>query len=103
MFTGSASEMVPENHRDTIYNISLPAEVFENIVDQTAGVVFSFFSTSVLFPLRINLTDVVLENDTYQTIGSSVISATVANYTVVDLTNPIEIVMEITTNVCVSP
>lgn len=95
----SGYELTPETFDKTAYNILLPADLFKNIMDGSAGVVFSFYSTSVLFPLRINQTDVTFRNSSYATIGSSVIAATVANNTVMDLKNPIKIAMEITTNV----
>lgn len=96
--SGSASAFGQDMENST-YSISLPGEAFENVTDEKAGAVFSFYSTSVLFPLRINLTDVVLENSTYKTIGSSVISATIAKQTITNLKYPVVITMEVTTYV----
>ena len=56
--------------------IELPGNVFENITNERTGVVFSYYSTSSLFPLRIEQD--ISENSTYKAIGSSVISAIVA-------------------------
>ena len=98
--SGFPSALGPDTYEPrAIYSISLPAEVFENVAEKGAGVVFSFYSTSILFPLRINLTDVDLENSTYQTIGSSVISATLAEHNITNLKNPIQITMEIIVSV----
>ena len=79
----------------TMTYISLPGESFQNVTSEIAGVVFSFYSTSALFPLRINQSDVDRENSTYTAIGSSVISAIVANQMITNLKNPINITMEV--------
>ena len=95
--SGSTSTLGPDypNLAPITYNISLPAESFQNISTKTAGLVFSFYSTSALFPLRINQSDIDRENSTYKSIGSSVISATVANQMITNLKNPINITMEV--------
>ena len=78
----------------TINIISLPARTFENITDDETGILFSLYDDNALFPLEINQT--VSENTTFKAIGSSVLSATVAQQNLRNLLELINITMSIT-------
>ena len=77
--------------------ISVPAGAFQNATNPKTGVLFSIYATSILFPLRLNQS----ENDTsFRTIGSSVISATVAGLNITGLnTEPVKITLAVTVTV----
>ena len=79
--------------------INVPASVFEDIVADEVALVFGFYSTSVLFPLRINQT--VTENSTHKAIGTSVIAASIVVGQDIDkLEDPVIITLEVTSQVC---
>ena len=77
-------------------SISVPGRAFENITADRIGAIFSFYSSSVLFPLRLNQAQ-DRENTSYKDIGSSVISATVAGQAIVNLKDPVNISLGIIT------
>ena len=80
-------------------SISVPGRAFENITTDQVGAIFSFYSRSVLFPLRVNQTE-DRENSSYKDIGSPVISATVAGEVIVNLKDPVNISLGIIISVC---
>ena len=82
------------NSTPIINTIFIPARTFENVTEDEAGVLFSLYNDNALFPIRINQTE--SENTTFKAIGSSVLSATVANQTITDLIEQINITMSIT-------
>ena len=87
----------PKQPNISNYNIVIPGRTFANVTAAKTGAVFSFFSTSALFPLRINQMDINMENETFKMIGSSVISAGVAGIVISNLSEPINITLEINT------
>ena len=74
----------------TTSSISLPTDVFINTTAAEAGIVFTYYNTSVLFPLRISDQN-VSEMSAYKAIGSPVIAATVAGQNVTNLQEPITV------------
>ena len=85
----------PTTSVSSLNMIAIPARTFENVTNDRTGVVFSLYSTSILFPLRLTQS----ENDTYKTIGSPVISATVAGQMVMGLTELVNITLSVTATV----
>ena len=81
----------------SLNTVSVPGRAFENATKPQTGLFFSLYTTSILFPLRVNYS----ENDTsFSTIGSSVISATVAGLEIGGLaTEPVEITLAVTATV----
>ena len=94
-FTNDTSYTLPVT--SPLNRISVPAGAFQNATNPQTGVFFSLYATSILFPLRLNQS----ENDTsFRTIGSSVISATVAGLNINGLnTEPVEITLAVTVTV----
>ena len=69
-----------------VYGIEIPPSAFGNTTDSEAGIVFGFYSTSTLFPLKINAT--MNEISLHKTIGSAVLAAKIAGQTVENLLQP---------------
>ena len=71
---------------DDVNSIDLPPSVFDDTPGLEAGILFGFYATSSLFPLRINKPQD--EGSTYKTIGSAVIAARIAGQKVENLVQP---------------
>ena len=96
-FTNDTSPSYTLPVTSPLNRISVPAGAFQNATNPETGVFFSIYATSILFPLRLNQS----ENDTsFRTIGSSVISATVAGLNISGLnTEPVKITLAVTVTV----
>ena len=75
--------------------IFIPPTAFENTTNNRTGVIFSLYSSDILFPLRLNQS----ENDTYKAIGSGVLSATVAGEKIQGLKQMVNVSMSIIVSV----
>ena len=84
---------------NSLNSISVPSRTFENITDLNTGVLFSLYNTSILFPLRIDQPE--NNNDTYKIIGSSVLSAIVAEQKISGLMELVNITLAVTVTVSV--
>ena len=91
LFSGIISD---NNDSTSVSSISLPTDVFINAAKDETGIVFTYYNTSVLFPLRI-VDQKVSENSTYKAIGSPVIAANVAGQNITNLKEPITITLYI--------
>ena len=85
------------NKTNSVNFIEIPARTFENITANKTGVFFSLYADNALFPLRLNQT--IADNVTYQAIGSSVISASVAGQNITGLREMINITLSINIDV----
>ena len=97
-FTNDTSPSYTLPVTSPLNRISVPAGAFQNATNPETGVFFSIYATSILFPLRLNQS----ENDTsFRTIGSSVISATVAGLNNINglNTEPVKITLAVTVTV----
>ena len=80
-----------------VNSVDLPPSAFKNTAGLDAGILFGFYSTSTLFPLRLNKT---LDNSSaYKTIGSAIIAAKIAGQMVKNLVQPASIKLTITAQV----
>ena len=68
--------------------------MFTKATGDETGIVFTYYNTSVLFPLRIGGQE-VSEMSAYKAIGSPVIAATVAGQNITNLKEPITITLYI--------
>ena len=96
--TGANSTKMTANDEAEMYatsslfnKITIPARAFDGISSDETGVFFSMYDSDILFPLRLNQS----ENDTYKTIGSGIISASVAGKSVKGLTETVNISLSI--------
>ena len=82
----------PPPEQTNVVMISLPPTLFDQVFDQASnedvGLAFTFYESSNLFPLANG-------TDTGTVIGSSVIGAIVAGKPVLDLPDPVIIVLPI--------
>ena len=82
-------------------SISIPGAVYNNTDANQVGTFFTFYNTSVLFPLATNGSNVTVHdgigigvfNTTNVTIGSAVISATIVGVNTSVLAVPVEVTL----------